>query len=193
MPVWFDVGAHLGETTLKHALTDPSLTVYAFEPIPELARKLDDMAPDNYHVYDDAIDESFAVVPFYVHGANETSSLLPFNEEGKAAWGASFGDTNIINVKTFRLDWFMDFHNIDRVDYIKIDTQGNDLAVVRSLGERIKDVDAIMAEVQLQPLYRGAATKDEMLAYMTEHDFVLTRSTVQTRGKEENLYFERRP
>ncbi len=30
--IWIDVGAHRGETTLHHALRNPNLKIFAFEP-----------------------------------------------------------------------------------------------------------------------------------------------------------------
>jgi FkbM family methyltransferase len=191
MQVWFDVGAHIGQSTLAAARGNPDLTVYAFEPIPALAAALHEKAPANYKVQNLSVSDTNGTAEFYVHGASETSSLLPFDAQGKAAWGAAFGDTETIQVPTIRLDAFMYKHQIADVDYIKVDTQGHDLAVVRGLGERIKDVRDILVEVQLQPLYVGASKKEDVVNYMKARGFLLVSATPQTRGKEENLLFRR--
>lgn len=191
MVIWIDVGAHNGQSTLAAARANPDLIIYAFEPIPVLAAKLSNLSPENYLVQNLAVSDVNGAAEFYVHGASETSSLLPFNAGAKAAWGANFGETKVITVPTIRLDAFMYKHQIAEVDYLKIDTQGHDLAVVRGLGERIKDVRDILLEVQLEPLYIGASTKANVLAYMKSRGFWLVSVTPQTRGKEENLLFRR--
>ena len=44
-----------------------------------------------------------------------------------------------IMVPTIRLDTFMELMQLERIDYLKIDTQGADFMVVKSLGTRILD------------------------------------------------------
>ncbi len=92
---------------------------------------------------------------------------------------------------TVRLDTFMHFMNIQSVDYLKVDAQGNDLSVVRSAGDRIKDIKKVRMEVQVTdlPVYEGAGTKDEMLAYMAENGFQLVEAEQQSHGQEQNLLF----
>jgi len=55
-----------------------------------------------------------------------------------------------------RLDTFLNGAGIRRVHYLKIDAQGADFAVIRSAGERLRDIDRISLEVQTTPfeLYR---------------------------------------
>ena len=76
-------------------------------------------------------------------------------------------------VKTMRLDTFMNENNINHVDFIKIDTQGYDLKVVKSLGNMIKNVKKIELEVQLKSLYIGSPSKEEIVNFMAEHNFKL--------------------
>lgn len=81
--------------------------------------------------------------------------------------------------------------NIHSVDYLKVDAQGNDLSVVRSAGDRIKDIKKVRMEVQVAdvPVYEGAGTKDNILEYMSENGFLLVEAPQQSHGQEENLLF----
>ena len=87
----------------------------------------------------------------------------------------------------------MRFACIDKVDYLKIDAQGMDLAILRSAGSRLADVAKITIEVDLspRPLYVGAASKSEAVGFLRQAGFELLRTEKQTYGQEENLTFVR--
>lgn len=192
--VWFDVGAHRGEASLYAAQQNPDLTVYAFEP------NLSAIAPlfarlHNYIVIPAAVCETDGTALFYVNTADDTSSLLPVTEEGMARWVDPSGlpTRRAATVLTMRLDTFMAQAGITHVDYMKVDAQGGDLAVLRSAGARLCDLDRVMVGVQTTPfaLYAGAGTKDEVLAHMAAFNFALVETHAQSHGQEENLVFVR--
>lgn len=95
-------------------------------------------------------------------------------------------------VGTIRLDTFINLAGIQAVDYLKIDAQGMDLEVVRSAGNRLKDIHQICLEcdVSPHPLYRGASTKSETIEFLESRGFALIGVLPQSDGKEENLTFE---
>lgn len=191
---WIDVGAHHGETTLHHATANPGLRVYAFEPNLSVAAKLMGRA-SNYFVIPMAVAEKNGIANLQVNEFDAASSLLPFNEASLKSWigGEALKVNSIAVVPTIRLDTFMDLAAIQSVDYLKIDAQGMDLAVVRSSGTRLRDIAKITLEVDIKsvPLYSGAPSKDEVLAFLSEAGFSLVSAEKQTHGQEENLTFIR--
>jgi FkbM family methyltransferase len=192
--VWLDVGAHLGEKSLSFAARNPGTRVYAFEPNLKRASQLMGRLP-NYVVVPMAVSEEDGSAPFYLNDFDAASSLLPFVPEGLAQWtgGEVLRVEASPTVPTIRLDTFLNQVGAGRVAYLKIDAQGADFAVVRSLGERVKDVDRISLEVQITaiPLYRGAAQKSEVIEFLTAAGFELTSVEQQSAGQEENLTFVR--
>lgn len=192
--VWIDVGAHLGEKTLGPAQEDPSLRVFAFEPNLEVAARLIGRLP-NYVVVPMAVTETEGCVDFYLNAFAAASSLLPFDPEGLRRWvgGEVLRVERRLSVPAIRLDRFMDLMRIPAVEFLKIDAQGADLTVVRSAGERLRDVARVALEVQVtpRPLYAGASDRAAVLAYMTDHAFRLESTETQSRGQEENLCFVR--
>src|SRR5712692_6055121 len=131
--VWVDVGAHYGETTFDHAAANPNLTVYAFEPNLKLAaQRMGKLA--NFVVLPFAVSETDGASEFHLNSLHESSSLLPFNPERLSQWigGEELRTERIVTVPTMRLDTFMNQAGIPRVDFLKIDTQGADLAVLKS-------------------------------------------------------------
>jgi FkbM family methyltransferase len=190
--IWLDVGAHLGEKTFSFAASNRNIRVYAFEPNLDLA--LPSMGRlANYLVLPWAVSESDGFSPFYMNRFDAASSLLPFEPNGLAQWkgGEVLAVENTVTVPTIRLDTFLNRAGISRVSYLKIDAQGGDLAVVRSLGERLRDVERISLEVQTAPtpLYRGAPGKDEVLQVLGAAGFELVSCEKQSHDQEENLTF----
>jgi len=192
--VWLDVGAHRGEHSRAVAQNEPALEVHAFEPLPTLFDELSRSSP-NYHVHAMAIGERDGMAEFRVNRFEAASSLLPMDEATRTRWldGHLLHEDRVIQVPVTRLDSFMERHGIRHVEFLKIDAQGGDLAVLRSAGDRLVDIDRVQLEVAVTPtqLYQGAAAKPEILAYMAEHGFRLLRADVQSHGQEENLTFER--
>ena len=193
--IWLDVGAHEGEKTLAAARGNPALYVYAFEPNLAAASRLMGLLA-NYVVVPVAVAEQDGSAPFYLNRYAGASSLLPLVPEGVAQWirGAELVVTETVTVPTMRLDTFLAGAGIRRIDYLKIDAQGADLAVVRSAGERLKDIDRISLEVQTTPfeLYRGASRKEDALAFLGAAGFELVEVEAQSFDQEENLTFVRR-
>lgn len=194
--IWLDIGAHLGEKTFEPAAQDPRLLVYAFEPILSLALQRMGKLP-NYCVIPMAISDTDGSATFHVNKFDAASSLLPFNADGLAQWigGGELGSIRAITVPTVRLDTFMNAAKIAKVDFLKVDAQGADLAVLKSAGKRLRDIEKVTLEVTITPvqLYEGAAGKNEVLRFMNENDFQLIDEEGQSHGQEENLTFVRSP
>lgn len=190
--VWIDVGAHLGTMSFPAAQRNPGLVVYAFEPNVKLASQTWGLLP-NFNILPFAIAETNGLADFYVNSNEGSSSLLPFNPEGLRRWigGHLMKVESKVQVPTIRLDSFMEWAGISKVDYLKIDTQGADLCVLKSAGQRIRDIKKIMLEVAVTPvpLYKGAATRPEVIGYLEHYGFTLENVEPQYYDQEENLTF----
>lgn len=190
---WIDVGAHHGEVTLWCAQQNPGLKVYAFEPNLRAASSLFGRAP-NYIVIPFAVDETDGNSEFHLNSLEGASSLLAMDENARRSWkgGEALREESIVSVPTIRLDTFMSMAGIARVDFLKIDTQGNDLAVIRSAGQRLRDIRKITLEIDVasKRLYKGSPSKQEVLSFLQAAGFRLVSNELQSYGQEENLTFE---
>ena len=191
--VWIDVGAHHGEVTLAYAASNPALVVYAFEPNLRVASSLFGRA-QNYVVLPMAVAETDGCSQLHINSCDSASSLLVMDEDARRSWrgGDVLREESSVTVPTIRLDTFMTVMGISRVDFLKIDTQGNDLAVIRSAGSRLRDIRKITLEVDVTPnrLYQGSPSKEEVVSFMQAAGFTLLSSEKQSQGQEENLTFE---
>ncbi|MGI0489157.1 FkbM family methyltransferase [Pantanalinema rosaneae CENA516] len=190
--IWIDVGAHLGQTTLPHAQTNSDLAVYAFEPNIKLAAQIADIIP-NYIVIPAAISSHDGISHFYLNKDDATSSLLSFDPNGLKQWIGSekLQVKQVTFVPTIRLDTALNQLHIHYLNYLKIDSQGSDFEVIKSAGERLKDIGKIKLEVAITPtqLYAGAHSKDEIIDYLTKQGFILIKAEKQSYDQEENLTF----
>tara|TARA_R100000353_G_scaffold75427_2_gene57398 strand:+ start:148 stop:825 length:678 start_codon:yes stop_codon:yes gene_type:complete len=77
----------------------------------------------------------------------------------------------IYTVETVSLSDILDNLNYTRIDTLKSDTQGNDLNVMKSLGEHIKNIDFIYAEYDESEDYENANTGEELDEYLEQMGF----------------------
>jgi len=192
--IWFDVGAHEGETSFPYAAADPSLLVYAFEPNLHAASRIMGRLR-NYVVIPVAVAERDGSAELQLNAYEQSSSLLPADHTGVEKWitEQEFKVIGSVTVPTMRLDTFMNQAGIEFVDFLKIDAQGLDLEVVKSAGDRLRDV----AKVQLEATtvayrqYEGAPGKSVIIEYMDSMGFRLAGEEIQSHGQEANLTFLR--
>jgi FkbM family methyltransferase len=191
---WIDVGAHHGEHTIGYARHNPGLRIYAFEPNLRAAAKLMGRAP-NYVVLPMAITEKDGVAEFHLNTFDASSSLLHLDREAVRSWigGEALKEERTVTVPTLRLDTFMNLLEIQKVDFLKVDAQGADLAVVKSASSRLRDIAKIVLEVSVadRPLYVGEPSKDEVVSFLTTAGFQLVGTEKQSHNQEENLTFAR--
>lgn len=98
----------------------------------------------------------------------------------------------IEKIKCHKLSTLINQLNIDEVVYLKIDTQGHDFEVIKSLEDNINIVRYIECEVQITDfeIYKNQSKKEELIKYLTNNNFKLISTEKQTFNQEENLIFE---
>ena len=70
-----------------------------------------------------------------------------------------------------RLDEWMEENSLNEIDLLCIDIQGACLNAFKGLGERIKKIKYIIAEVENRAIYQGEALFNEINAYMEKNGF----------------------
>ena len=202
-PIVFDVGSCDGKEFLARCRRDPRLTVYAFEPEPASFQRVLDNSRGlaNFHAFPLAVAETDGRRTFHVASVIGNHSFHEFVDGVDAVWKdpyvqqipwlPDFRKTGSVEVTTVRLDTFMAREHVPYISYLHVDAQGEDLAVLRSLGARAADVWAGVIEVCLQPLYKGQFTKADALGTLDALGFRVTRTERDYFGLVENVYFAR--
>lgn len=78
-----------------------------------------------------------------------------------------------IEVPAISLHDFLTQADLNYIDFMKLDTQGNELDILVSAKERIASVSVIMTEVEMIPLYKGQALFHDVSKFLCDQEFEL--------------------
>lgn len=137
-PIVFDVGANVGQSIERFSsiFKEQEYEIYSFEPTPKLfdilKRKYD--LKKNIKLFQLALDDKIAKSKFFSYEYNAINSLIQTDENSKfyksrqiALKNRDYSNfTNEIEVQTSTIDNIADEQNLDKIDVLKIDTQGNE-------------------------------------------------------------------
>jgi FkbM family methyltransferase len=134
--VLLDVGAAIGETAVPMRKRFPNAKVYAIEPNPVQFKKLAKKGfKHNVWCYNLGISDAQGV------------KMMTFNPSHPDA-GSLYGGVGVeVPVRVDTLDAFCEFHGIKGVDFLKIDTEGWELNVLKGAAETLKNTKAIYVEI----------------------------------------------
>lgn len=142
----FEVGANVGNHMERYLRYNKDVRIHAFEPSPgsfeELKRKFD-LKPGVF-LNNIALSNSPGVMDFYLYWETGGGNSLYYNEYQA---GVS-KEVRKIKVGVDTLDCYMDLNKIDKIDFIKMDVEGNEYKVLLglSLALRNRAVKAIQFE-----------------------------------------------
>ncbi len=198
--VVFDVGANNGNDTIPLAKNNKNITVYAFEPTPELFSLLCEKTKDtpNYKITNKAVSNYNGKSTFYISGKADwgCSSLNQFNDNLDKTWSGrtDFCVTDTIEVDVITLKNFIIDNNIDTIDYLHVDAQGNDLEVLYGLEEYIKIVKEGVIEMPIchdTKLYKNQKyLLSDAILFLTQNNFkIISIKPNDIHGNEFNIYF----
>ena len=160
--IFIDIGAHHGDTISEFLEIFSINTIYAFEPSKENFNKL--------KVKKDEIEKSKSVkIKIFPYGLGKKNDILPLNEiadgvsntfnalninsryfKKKKFFTTLFGIKRFIKnkvpTKIICLKEFIEQEKIDKIDFIKIDTEGFEFNILLGLESDIKKVKYILFE-----------------------------------------------
>ena len=206
--VFFDVGANDGHTSIPVAEQHGNTLVYSFEPVPELVNKIRSRAGHlvNYKIIEKAVSDYNGSTKFNVSTQENwgCSSLLDFSPKLKTEWKNipgvyNFEDieyTKQIDVDVITLKSFIEENEIEKIDWLHIDTQGNDLNVLKGMGNTLDIVlgGALEAANKEDILYVGQNTKEECIEFLESKGFHITNIEQNDPfGNEVNIFFAKDP
>lgn len=172
-PVILEAGAHIGVDTFEMASMWPTSTIYAFEPVPDLFKKLMRKTSHftNVHHYQLALSNKMGTAKFFVSGGagDASSSLLEPKEHLMYHPQITF-DT-VIEVETVTLDEWAGKNHIDHIDFMWLDMQGHELAMLKASPRILKTVQVIFIEVGWSEFYKGSPLFPEVNAWLVAQGF----------------------
>jgi len=121
-----DVGANVGSWSVDAAKILPGSKIYAIEAIPEFFNKIDSsMLVEKYNL---ALSDREETLQIFQSGGG--AKPLAKNTEGKKIFTHQ--------VRAITGDQFIEENNIEKVDFIKIDTDGFDFPILNGFSDTIE-------------------------------------------------------
>jgi len=150
-------------------------TVSSFEPAAETCARLRTAAaPDSrWRVHSYALGEQSAVQALYRSSMSELNSLHVATDYGREVYGVDQATAEPVEVR--RLDEVWDdvgpLQGDQGAVFLKTDTQGHDLAVLRGAQGVLGKIEGLQLEVPLKPLYAGMPSLADVMDEITRSGF----------------------
>jgi FkbM family methyltransferase len=166
---FFDIGANNGDFTNDILSYFPDSKGFLFEPTHEVFDSLKNRFQDNPNIsiYNIALGNKKTKKDFYICGSSQRNSfLIPLSSDSKFKQ---------INIEIDLIDNLINNNNdINKIDFIKIDTQGYDLKVLQgAINTIIKFKPVVLTEFIFSPLYKDQGSYYEIFSFFKEIDYKL--------------------
>lgn len=176
-PLIVEAGAYRGQDTIEMAQQWPKGKIHAFEPVPALFDELKKNTASFSNVqvwpYALAAESGRRWLHLSSGGSDGSSSLMTPARHREFHPQVDFRSQ--IEVEAVNLDDWALRHEIDRVDFLWLDLQGGEPAVLRSAPRTLCSARAVHAEVSLEVCYEGTELYAEFRTWMEMQHFVVTR------------------
>ena len=178
-PVLLDVGAHHGETATKLRELFPAAMIHCFEPFPESYAAIERATEADSRVRSHrlCLSDRTGTATMKCNSSTATNSLLETDCRASATWGEGLLDTNArIEVATTTLDAFCVDQSIDRVDLLKIDTQGAEYNVLEGATDMLsrRAVAVLVFELITATTYEQQRLPSEYFALLELRGYVFS-------------------
>lgn len=176
----FDVGGNLGQ--FRDLLRDDvgyKGWILSFEPISRYVGILRERAKadQRWEIFDLALGDEERALPIHVTNAPGLSSFLAPRTDMVAGFWQSDSIVAEETVTVRRFDAMFDELSRRfgfRSPYLKLDTQGYDLSVIRGAGTCLDALRAIQTEASVLPIYVDMPDHREVISYLESAGFALS-------------------
>ena len=166
------------------AIAAPSLS---FEPNPTVFAELQQRAASDrhWHVFNMALSDFDGPASFNIMAADQFSSL----KTPSGAQDAIFAERNkvmqTVDMQCRRLDTLlpdlMAQHGFTR-PFLKMDTQGHDMAVCEGAGGVLAQMLGVQTELGVRPIYEGGTQYRAMIDWLEAHNFLPSAFFANNKG-----------
>ena len=169
---FIQVGAHIGQEVKVFKNLNSKANIYLFEPQKELFQKLKMQYKNDKYItlFNLALGDSKQTQTMFkdVNNDSQSSSILKPKEHLKYHSYIEFEKDNqeVIYVDT------LDSFNIDNANVLCIDVQGYELNVLKGSKTSLKNIDALLVEINRKELYEGCPHVSEIDHFLKDFDYV---------------------
>ena len=174
----FDVGACTGSVSSQYNTLFKKTVIYSFEPyFPsfEILKKAMSRF-NNVKVFNIALSDKTGQSAFHVNKSFATNSILETHADSGKNWdNEALNTIEEIKIDTITLDDFIDQNQIDKIDILKLDTQGTEYQILEGASKSIEQnkIPLIYLEIITMPTYQQQKSFDEILLLLRNKGFSL--------------------
>ena len=138
-PIIFDVGANTGNYSSYVRHIFPNSMIFSFEPNPTAFKVLESKSKTHsIHTFNVGLSSCNEHSEIYLYEDNDTTERASLYTGGlKELFG--FPNPSKRAVELVRLDEFCRQHGIKHIHFLKIDTEGHELEVLKGAGQMLED------------------------------------------------------
>jgi FkbM family methyltransferase len=168
--VIFDVGANIGQSSKQYIAWYPNARIYSFEPVSSVYNKLQ----NNMRKYDNILTFQLAFSSAKGQAniscdslSSECNSLVANNISKFKA------NSEIVNLDT--IDEFCNRENIVKIDFLKVDTEGHDLEVLKGAEKMLSKqmINMVQVEAGMNPKNNKFVSYDQFKNYLENMGYYL--------------------
>lgn len=170
-PVIVEAGAQFGEDISWKVQMWPNSQIHAFEPSPESYDELkkNTLSFKNVTTHKLALSNNPGLQNFYLAGG--ASSLLKPSEGFNNDY--FHADLNHpIQVEVIQLDQWAQQNQVKKIDFIWLDTEGNELNVLQSGLQILKTVKLIFTEINFNRFWEKCVLYEDLKSFLVTQGFV---------------------
>ncbi len=192
------VGAFLGEELSQYRAIGLTNTIL-FEPQKKLFDIVNSKCIIKEKVFNVALGSEEDVVGMFIsdreggvsNGAGASSSILAPKKHLTEHPEVTFPSKESINVKKF--DKFVEENQLDISEHnlLNVDVQGYELEVLKGMGDKLNNIQLVIAEVNRDEVYEGCPMIEEIDSYLEEFGFKRLAVEWQSESWGDALYVKR--
>jgi FkbM family methyltransferase len=168
----FDVGANVGQSAYSYLMNLPRAMIYCFEPVTATHRQLEARlhGRENIRIFKLALGAEEGLGTMVLEGQSDMFFLRRGANEITACT-----DTPVEEVAVQTLDGFCESQGVARINYLKIDTEGADLDVLKGAEAMLGDqrVDIIEAECGMNGRNTRHVALETLTRFLEERNYLL--------------------
>jgi FkbM family methyltransferase len=173
-PVIIDGGAHSGSIIDKFLMLFSNPIIYAFEPIPDLAKRLNEKYFENSNItiFEKALGSLNCPCNFNITNNVVSSSIMNPGRWLLKYHGDKMKIEETIEIEQTRLDSLEEIKNIE-IDIVKLDLQGYELEALKGMQGMFDKIRTITTEVEFIPLYKDQPLFSDIDYFLRQNNFHL--------------------
>ena len=181
-PVIFDIGAYVGDTIKQFKSSFPESYIHAFEPFDESFSILKNrfQKTENLLLNNIALGNSpLSDAKMYITRNKGSSSLLQPIKDANQFWeGNPLLTQKEVKVDITTIDSYCLKQNINSIDILKMDVQGNEINVLKGAKQMLKEkrIKLIFTEISIAHNYKEQSEIEEIIKLLRVNKYKIFNS-----------------